>query len=163
MLHSAKKWIALLLAGMMLLPLASCANGKEDDKAGESTGQGTAAEEETLDPNYQTDLPNDLDFANTEVNIMCVDVDGRTDELTSEKLGLGTISDAVYERNLTVESQLKVKLIMTKLTHDNNVESESQRIVQAGDTSVDIFTFDPEEYTLTATRYGSGEDRKFDI
>ena len=31
------------------------------------------------------------------------------------------------------------------------------------ETSVDIFTFDPEEYTLTATRYGSGEDRKFDI
>ena len=31
------------------------------------------------------------------------------------------------------------------------------------ETSVDIFTFDPEAYTLTATRYGSGEDRKFKI
>ncbi len=31
------------------------------------------------------------------------------------------------------------------------------------ETSVDIFTFDPEAYTLSATRYGSGEDRKFDI
>jgi len=31
------------------------------------------------------------------------------------------------------------------------------------ETSVDIFTFDPDAYTLTATRYGSGEDRAFSI
>ena len=31
------------------------------------------------------------------------------------------------------------------------------------ETSVDIFTFDPEAYTLQATRYGSGEDRSFEI
>lgn len=31
------------------------------------------------------------------------------------------------------------------------------------ETSVDIFTFDPEAYTLRAIRYGSGEDRTFDI
>ena len=31
------------------------------------------------------------------------------------------------------------------------------------ETSVDIFTFDPEAYTLKATRYGSGEDRIFEI
>ncbi|MBR6744054.1 MAG: metallophosphoesterase [Clostridia bacterium] len=31
------------------------------------------------------------------------------------------------------------------------------------ETSLDIFTFDPEAYTLSAVRYGSGEDRKFDI
>jgi hypothetical protein len=31
------------------------------------------------------------------------------------------------------------------------------------ETSVDIFTFDPEAYTLKATRYGSGEDREFNI
>ncbi len=31
------------------------------------------------------------------------------------------------------------------------------------ETSVDIFTFDPEAYTLKATRYGSGVDREFDI
>ena len=31
------------------------------------------------------------------------------------------------------------------------------------ETSVDLFTFDPESYTLSAVRYGSGIDRKFDI
>ena len=31
------------------------------------------------------------------------------------------------------------------------------------ETSVDIFTFDPEAYTLSAVRYGSGEDRSFEI
>lgn len=33
----------------------------------------------------------------------------------------------------------------------------------ATETSMDIFTFDPEKYTLTATRYGSGKDRTFEI
>ncbi len=33
----------------------------------------------------------------------------------------------------------------------------------AVETSFDIFTFSPEEYTLTATRYGAGKDRVFDI
>ena len=33
----------------------------------------------------------------------------------------------------------------------------------AEETSFDIFTFDPEQYTLTATRYGAGKDRTFDI
>ena len=31
------------------------------------------------------------------------------------------------------------------------------------ETSFDIFTFDPEEYTLTATRYGAGKDRAFPL
>lgn len=33
----------------------------------------------------------------------------------------------------------------------------------AAETSFDIFTFSPEEYTLVSTRYGTGKDRKFDI
>ncbi len=136
-----KKLTALLLAGLMIVPLASCAAGDEDmEETKAATQASTVEEDETEDPNYKTDLPNDLDFGDTEVNIMCVNVDGRSDELTSEKLGLGIISDAVYERNMTVEEQLGVKLVMNKLTHDDNVESESLRIVQAGDTSVDMFT-----------------------
>jgi hypothetical protein len=33
----------------------------------------------------------------------------------------------------------------------------------AAETSFDIFTFCPEKYTLTATRYGAGKDRVFDL
>jgi 3',5'-cyclic AMP phosphodiesterase CpdA len=33
----------------------------------------------------------------------------------------------------------------------------------ADETSFDIFTFSPEEYTLKATRYGTGKDRVFDL
>lgn len=135
-----KKILCLLLAGMMLLPLASCAKGDDPDDTKVVTTVGDANEGETEDPNFACGLPDNLNFQNTEVNIMCVNVDGRADELVSEKLGLGTISDAVYERNLAVENQLGVRLVMNRLTHDNDVESESQRLVQAGDKSVDIFT-----------------------
>ena len=33
----------------------------------------------------------------------------------------------------------------------------------ASETSFDIFTFSPDDYTLTATRYGAGKDRAFNI
>ena len=33
----------------------------------------------------------------------------------------------------------------------------------ASETSFDIFTFSPDDYTLTATRYGAGKDRVFNI
>ena len=42
-------------------------------------------------------------------------------------------------------------------------EKYSHELFSATETSFDIFTFSPEEYTLTATRYGAGKDRKFDI
>ncbi len=137
---NVKKIICLLLSAMMLFPLASCSTGDEPDESGALTNSGTANEAETENPDYVCDLPSGLNFEDTVVNIMCVNVDGRSDELTSERLGLGTISDAVYERNLTVEQQLGVKLNMVKENHDDNVESASQRIVQAGDKSVDMFT-----------------------
>ena len=47
-------------------------------------------------------------------------------------------------------------------TGDDGVKY-SHKLFSATETSMDIFTFDPEEYTLTATRYGAGKDRIFDI
>lgn len=45
---------------------------------------------------------------------------------------------------------------------DDGVEYPRERYTET-ETSVDIFTFDPDGYTLTATRYGSGVDRAFEI
>lgn len=45
---------------------------------------------------------------------------------------------------------------------DNGIIYEREPFT-AKETTVDIFTFSPADYTLKATRYGSGEDRTFDI
>ena len=45
---------------------------------------------------------------------------------------------------------------------DNGITYEREPFT-AKETAVDIFTFSPSDYTLKATRYGSGEDREFSL
>ena len=128
-----KKGLASLLAGLMLLPLVSCANGDLYETA--STDE-TARETETRDPQYVCDLPAELNFADAEVSILYSDEDGPGDEMYSEKLGLGGLSDAVYERNVSVENQLGVKLTMIPFA---NAADTAANLVTSGDASIEIF------------------------
>ena len=136
---SAKRLLAVILAGLMILPLAAC--GKTDDPGDGTTPVGTQNQDEveTGDPNYTCNLPENLNFGNTEVVIMSKTDAYCSDELKSEKMGLGTLSDAVYERNATVENQLKVKLTVLFM---DDVAGAVDRMVSAGDRSVDIFTLE---------------------
>ncbi len=140
--HSCKKILAMLLAGLMLLPAVSC--GKPDGEGQDTLppkDRETVSEGETADPNYTCDLPDDLHFGNTEVNIMHTKNAGREDEMPSDRLGRGAISDAVYERNLAVENQLGVKLAFVSRDDDMDADSSLQTMVRAGDASVDIFVY----------------------
>ena len=134
---SSKKILTVLLAGLMLMPLASCATEVEQDENTKAATE-AATEVETTDPNYTCDLPDDLDYGDTEVNVMFVKKDGRADELPSEKLGLSAISDAVYERNVAVENQLSVKLAYMGEDDDEVASTSLKTMVQAGDRSVEI-------------------------
>ena len=130
--------LALLLAALMLLSMTACGTGETPDDTQAST---TAAQTEvdTPDPNYTLDLEEGLNF-DTEVTIFYVNKVGRTDELESEKLGGGLISDAVYERNLAVEERLGINFSYT--TQDDDIEATPaiSKLVQSGDQTVDIFT-----------------------
>ena len=74
------------------------------------------------------------------MTIFYVNKVGRTDELESEKLGGGLISDAVYERNVAVEERLGINFSYT--TQDDDIEATPaiSKLVQSGDQTVDIFT-----------------------
>ncbi len=146
-----KKLTAAMLAALMLLPFAACANTSEAEETDTSastslesvlgTGNGDTAESEpdTENQDYVCELPDDLDFDNTTVNIMYVKVAGREDELPSEKLGAGSISDAVFERNLKLENQLKIKLNFIDQALDTTMQSMVRTMVKGGDDSADIF------------------------
>ncbi len=140
MKHTTKRLLAALLAGLMLLPMAACGQTAEDPDETKKASE-TLTEDETGDPNYICDLPNDLDFEDTEVVFLYVNHDGREDELYSEKLGQGTILDSVYERNLAVENQLGVKFGFQDVPDDGTALSKVGTMVSAGDTSVDIFSY----------------------
>ena len=151
MKRTSQKLLAWLLAGIMLLPMAACGNtdGEGSDTLPPKEGD-TLSEGETTDPNYTCDLPADLNFGDTEVNILYAKVAGREDEMPSERLGKGTISDAVYERNLAVENQLGVKLSLVERDSDGDADNTLQTMVRAGDGSIDIFTYASHAAILSA-------------
>ena len=105
MKSSLKKLLALGLAAFMLLPLSACATGETDPATKESSTQ-SQEEVESDNMDYVCELPAELDYNGEEINIMYIKKSGREDELISEGLGNGIIADAVYERNLAVETDL---------------------------------------------------------
>ena len=105
-----KKILCLLLAMLMLLSLAACGESTDDPKDEQgSKDTGAVSEQETADPNYTCDLPSNLNFGGETIGILFDNVNHKGDELVSEELGLGVVSDAVYERNLAVKERLKVE------------------------------------------------------
>ena len=133
-----RKLISLLLAALMLLSLAACGTPTEETHETKASTE-AQSEAETVNQDYVCDLPDDLNYGDEEVNFMYVKVAGRDDELISEKLGMGTIPDAVYERNLAVENQLGVKLNFVEKTSDALAQSAIQTAAKSGDRTLDIF------------------------
>lgn len=129
---------ALALAALMLLPLTACGTGEETPDPAESSTQ-AQTEADTQDLRYVCDLPAELDYGGEEVNILYVKKSGREDELISEELGNGIISDAVYERNLAVETELGVTLAFHDQSDDTVAQAAINTAVKAGDRTLDIF------------------------
>ena len=91
----------------------------------------------TGDPNYQCDLPNNLKYGGEEISILYNPSSGREDELTSEEMGHGVVSDAVYERNVAVEGMLDVVLNYCKA---EDIVTDMSQDIQSGSGDYQIFT-----------------------
>lgn len=136
MKHTFSRLLSLMLASLILLSLAACADGETTDETKpQVTEAGTEAE--TADTAYACDLPDDLNFG-AEVNYLYTIAAQRDDELVSEDYGQGVISDSVYERNAAVSEKLGVTLAFTGRPSDADAVSTMAGLVQAGDTSIDI-------------------------
>ena len=125
------KLISLLCALVMLLSLfAACADTGEADVTTEDTAATTEAPvvepEETKDPNYddrgylKSRLP-ELNYNNEDVNLLVwEDVERPEFEILESETGLDIVKDAIYERNITVESKLGVNLVWHEQVGDSN-------------------------------------------
>ena len=105
----SKRILSALLAGLLLSSsFVSCAttpDDPEDTRAAATTA--TVTEEDT---GLRDNLPDDLDFNDTEITFLS---NGRTEtlaEIAVEKLMGEPVNDAVFERNMTVENRLNVKI-----------------------------------------------------
>ncbi len=139
-----KKFLCLLLAALMCLStlaMAACGTGTDepDTKPSENGTQGPGAnEEETQNTDYVCELPDDLNFGGEEINFLFANRPGREDELISEKgVNGGAISSAVYERNVTVEELLKVKLNMIP-NDDDDVSNDLKMDYQSNTGDYDL-------------------------
>ncbi|MBE6653339.1 MAG: carbohydrate ABC transporter substrate-binding protein [Ruminococcaceae bacterium] len=134
MKYTRKKWIALILAGLMLLPLASCANGDTSDNP-KDTATGTEGEEDT---GYKPDIERkdyDCDFVITGVG------DVRDWALADEDSAGDPLEDAIYERSIKIKDHLGVTI--TEL-------DAGDWIAYAGNVLISIQAGD-DDYQLVAT------------
>ena len=124
-----KRILALILAGLMLAGTVACA--KTDDPVGGDETQTKAQTEpaETEDPAYSLGLKTNLNYGNENVNFLVYKNDAFPSEMSSEKLGTGVVSDAIYERNVLVEDLLKIKLVCYE---NQDVSGELSRDIQSG-------------------------------
>ncbi len=112
----ASKLLALLLAGLMLTgSLVACGESNENTEDSKQTTAGDTAEDETEDPaTAALKAIGDVDFGGEEFGILYAG--GFKQEITSEEEEAGdnkkdlVISEAVHERNTTLEDHCKLEL-----------------------------------------------------
>ena len=154
-----KKILSALLSTLMLLSaLAGCSQdtGNPADTTAQTPDTTTAVPETTPDPNLREnhfdDLPADLNFGGATVNCLFygtpANLEGKISSLwiTNDVCGTDNIgdpiSDAVWQRNLTVEQRLGVKLKWTPTVakeNRNEIQAVFQQTVLAGDSTYDYF------------------------
>ena len=132
-----KKLLCLLLALMMMVSLVACATG-DGSTTDETKEQSTSNEQVTADPNYTCDLPSDLNYNGATIGFLYADVNNKSDELVSEKLGLGVVSDAVYERNLAVTEWLGIEFEFYSETDASQVVTSQTLDIQSGQGDYDL-------------------------
>lgn len=134
----------LLVIFMLALMAVSCAGEKQDDDTttpianGGNNGE-TAPAESSGKYDVKSDLPENLNFNNTEIRILSRDSDWVRDEIWVADQSGDTIGDAIYTRNMRVEEALKVKIVNTMRAGDNYVVSnEVIKLVTSGTDEFDI-------------------------
>lgn len=129
-----KKFLCLLLAGLMLTGVVACAKPTETPE-GETQESGTkgeiVTEGETADQNFVCDLPDDLNFGGSTVKILYSKTTGSSDELIPDEAG-GVVSDAVHKRNVAVEEQLKIKFEYFDKPDATQVVTAQKKDIQSG-------------------------------
>ncbi len=135
-----KKFLCLLLAGLMLISTVACAQTTEDPTDGTDAANSQTtpvSEAETADQNYVCDLPDDLDFGNSVVNVLYRKATGSDDELIPNEAG-GIVAESVHARNVAVEEQLKIKFEYYDQPDGSAIANAQKKDIQSGQGDYEI-------------------------
>ncbi len=134
----AKRMLAAFLAALSLLLPLGCAEKAEPQTAVQDTTS-AAAETEPAETELKPDLPQ-KDLDGYEFTVYSRDADHHTKEVFSEELNGEVVNDAVFQRNLTVESAYNVKLSALLVTEspESTMQTNFNTIVMAGDDAFDV-------------------------
>ena len=158
-----KRFLSILLALAMLIPLAACAGGAEDSP--KDTGANNTPV--TKKPNaieYEADDLPKLDFEGTKVVVLMgknslLEADFSVDELTSDP-----INDSIYNREISVEERLGVEI---ETIYPDDFSQEVNKQMNAQEDSYQIlgnitFRFSDLVFTETLTDLYEVEHINFD-
>lgn len=123
------KTLSLILAFLMVSFVAAGCKKKNEQPA-----ESTVSTETKVYGEYGCEIPDGLNFGDTEVTILCRDAIGQSDEFVSAGMTSNIISDAVYTRNLAVEGMLGVKL--KQIPMKDSVENNHSTVIMEMRTSV---------------------------
>ncbi len=134
-----KKALVAFLAALMCTGTLACAK-PSDHPSAESSTDGYASNTRPLSETAleseiapSLELPSDLNFQNTDVNIYC---QAKSIDLVGD-IEADIVSAAVFERNTAVEERLKVKLNMVEIEGENYTDT-FRTLILANDDSIDM-------------------------
>ena len=145
-----KKWMALALAVLTLLPtVAACGGNGNENTVTTTTAQDTTvadtselvSEETTEGYDVKDNLPDNLNYNDATITILSRGREWCKDEVSVAEMTGDVIGDAVYERNTAVEERLGVKIVnkMTTDTDNYTITEEIRKQVQSGSDDYTLF------------------------
>jgi len=140
-----KKITSLLLALLMVLPLAACAEDKTsaDTTAADTTAAVADTAEttepvETEDPNTVDNLPADLNFGDETFTIYTRNFDSIHPNLDVQESNGEQLNDALYQRGRDVEARLGI--VLDEMMSISTDTAPIKTAIQAGDTTYKLAT-----------------------
>lgn len=128
-----KRYLAMLLIFATLFVFFACAKDTDDDNAVTTTGSSEEQPDATGDETkYESDdLPAGLNFGEQVINVVSSDRDWYEDEVAVSDPSGDIVDNAVYERNLAVETRLGVKINNVKIPYANSNSSTVDAVKKA--------------------------------
>lgn len=145
-----KKLLALVLALTMLAPsVVSCSNGdSEETKGGNTVSDNNVVDSDTADEEEETEtsradvkdsLPEDLNLGGDTVNVYHFGSETTINYDTLGEMGGDVVLDAVYNRNISVEDRLNVKINYIEGSADwNGFPNDVLTTLNSGSSEYDI-------------------------
>ena len=131
---SIKRILCALLAGCMMLPLASCGNAPAETETAEQDTAAVETEKETTEEEARLALPDDLpeaDYKGSDFTILCY---GHTSWLMDrEELDGDVVNDAIYNRNHNVAERFNTNIVYDSAADYTAASTAAKNAVTSGD------------------------------